>query len=152
MDKELWKEKLKNWYKEYNEKLKIEEEKMKYITSSDEYISWLCNYVKEIYYFSDEDWMYFPDTMEKEDRINASKLCLLYQIIDKYAISNNINPEDGSYGNFYRVDYYDFKFDIGVRVDDGIMFYCNEDLDQEKDFIDFNDIIEPKEKVKTFTK
>lgn len=152
MDKKVWKEELKNWYKEHDNRLKIEEEKMNSMTSDYEYINWLCSYLKENHYFCDEDWMYFPDTMSEDNRINASKICLLYQIVDQYAIKKDINPEDSKYGNFYRVNYYDFGFDIGVRVDSGVMFFCNEDLDENKEFIDFNEILDVKIKEKVLVK
>ena len=145
-------ERIENWYREHSDKLKIEEEKMNNMTSSEDYINWLCNYLKDNHYFYDEDWMYFPDTMAKEDRINASKICLLYQIVDKYAISKGINPEKCKFGNYYRVSYYDFGFDIGARIDAGIMFFCNEDLDQNKKFIDFNEILDIKRESKDLIK
>lgn len=153
MGKELFKEKLKNWYKEHSEKLRLEEEKMKNITSNDEYIMWLCNYLYENHYLCDEDWMYFPDTMKEEDRINASKMCLLYQIVDKYAINNNINPIDEKYGNAYKIRYFDYVFDVGAALDSGLMFYCIESLVyKNSELIDFNDLIESKENDKTLIK
>ena len=153
MDKELWKEKLKNWYKEHSEKLKIDEEKMKDIVSNDEYITWLCNYLNENHYLSDDDWMYFPDKIKEEDRINASKMCLLYQIVDKYAINNNINPVDDRYGHSYIIGYCDYVFDLGVRLDEGVKFYCIEGfVYNNSELIDFNSLIEPKEKSKILIK
>ena len=152
MKEKSFEEKISNWYREHRDKLKIEEEKMNDMTSSEDYINWLCNYLKDNHYFYDEDWMYFPDTMSKEDRINASKICLLYQIVDKYAISKGISPEDSKYGNFYRVSYYDFGFDIGAKIDQGIMFFCNEDLNENKEFIDFNEILDIKRDSKLLVK
>lgn len=154
MSKELeWEEKKDNWYKEHSEKLKIKKQKMTELISSTDYIEWLSSFLRDNHYFSDDDWMYFLDMFEGHDRLNMAKICLLYELVSSYASNNNIAISTCDYGNYYKVIYEDFCFDIGVKLDKGIMFFCNEDKIRENDtIIDFNNLLDIKEKGKMLLK
>lgn len=147
------KEKIDNWYKENSEKLRKKEEKMKELVSSTDYIDWLSSFLEDKKSFSDEDWMYFLDMFEDHDRLNMAKICLLYETVSGYALKNNINLNNCDYGNYYKVVYNDFCFDVGVRLDHGIVFFCNIDTIKENDsVIDFNNILNVQEKDKELIK
>ena len=147
------KQKIDNWYKEHAEKLRIKNEKMNELISSTDYIEWLANFLKDTHSFSDEDWMYFLDLFENKDRLNMAKICLLYEVVSRYASKNNIDINICDYGNYYKVIYQDFCFDIGARLNQGVMFFCKEDRVDDKDIIvDFNNILEIKEKKKKLIK
>lgn len=148
-----WKEETDNWYKEHSEKLRVKKEKMKQLISKTDYIKWLSSFLKDKHQFSDEDWIYFLDMFEDSDRLNMAKICLLYEVVSIYASKNNININTCDYGNYYKVIYEDFCFDIGVKLDKGIMFFCNEDKIRENDtIIDFNNLLDIKEKGKMLLK
>ena len=148
-----WKEETDNWYKEHSEKLRVKKEKMKQLISKTDYIKWLSSFLKDKHQFSDEDWIYFLDMFEDSDRLNMAKICLLYEVVSIYASKNNININTCDYGNYYKVIYEDFCFDIGVRLDQGVIFFCNEDIVKENDnVIDFNNILNIKEQEKKLIK
>ena len=148
-----WKEETDNWYKEHSEKLRVKKEKMKQLISKTDYIKWLSSFLKDKHQFSDEDWIYFLDMFEDSDRLNMAKICLLYEVVSIYASKNNININTCDYGNYYKVIYEDFCFDIGVRLDQGVIFFCNEDIVKENDnVIDFNNILNIKEQEKNLIK
>ena len=148
-----WKEETDNWYKEHSEKLRVKKEKMKQLISKTDYIKWLSSFLKDKRQFSDEDWIYFLDMFEDSDRLNMAKICLLYEVVSIYASKNNININTCDYGNYYKVIYEDFCFDIGVRLDQGVIFFCNEDIVKENDnVIDFNNILNIKEQEKKLIK
>ena len=152
-EKSQWKEETDNWYKEHSEKLRVKKEKMKELISKNDYIRWLSSFLKDKHQFSDEDWMYFLDLFEDSDRLNMAKICLLYEVVSIYASKNNININNCDYGNYYKVIYEDFCFDIGVRLDQGVIFFCNEDTIKENDsVIDFNNILNIKEQEKALIK
>lgn len=135
-----------NWYKEHSEKLRIKKEQMINLISSKDYINWLISFLKKEHYFSDEDWIYFIDMFEDSDRLNMAKICLLYELVSSYASKNNIVISTCDYGNYYKVIYENFCFDIGVKLDKGIMFFCNKDIDDDNtNIIDFDNILLKKE-------
>ena len=69
-------------------------------------------------------------------------LHLFYDGIDKYAGENHIYPTPCDFGNFYRVKLNDFGFEIGILVGQGTAFFFNKaSLEDDKEFIDFNDIM-----------
>ncbi len=154
MNEELdMRQKVDNWYKEHSDKLRIKNEKMNELISSADYIEWLVNFLKDTHSFSDEDWMYFLDMFEDKDRLNMAKICLLYEVVSGYASKNNIDINTCDYGNYYKVIYQDFCFDIGVKLNQRVMFFCSKDKIMENDnVIDFNNIINARHKNKVLMK
>ena len=139
-------EKVQNWYKEHSEKLKSDHDKMEKLISNTDYIDWLSNFLRDKKYISDYDWMYFPDLFNENERMNIAKICLLYQLVNEYSIKNSISVNDCEYGNYYSVKYKSFSFDIGVKLDKGIMFFCSQNI-YDDNYIDFNNILKKKEKI-----
>ena len=139
-------EKVQNWYKEHSEKLKSDHDKMEKLISNTDYIDWLSNFLRDKKYISDYDWMYFPDLFNENERMNIAKICLLYQLVNEYSIKNSISVNDCEYGNYYGVKYKSFSFDIGVKLDKEIMFFCSQNI-YDDNYIDFNNILKKKEKI-----
>ena len=106
----------------------------------------LSNFLRDKKYISDYDWMYFPDLFNENERMNIAKICLLYQLVNEYSIKNSISVNDCEYGNYYSVKYKSFSFDIGVKLDKGIMFFCSQNI-YDDNYIDFNNILKKKEKI-----
>ena len=62
-----------------------------------------------------------------------------------YSNENYIYPLECKFGNFYKIRFNNIGFEIGVLVGQGTVFFCNRvEIDNEKDFIDYNDIINNK--------
>jgi len=113
--------------------------------SSTDYINWLTNFTLKNTNFTDEDWIYFPEKITKEDYENISNLHLMYDGISKYANKNYLYPTDCYFGNFYKIKFNNIGFEIGILQGQGTIFFCNRiPIENNQDFIDFNDIINNK--------
>ena len=135
-------EKMKNWIERYIAEQKEKDEKIKNIMSNIAYIEWLKQFTQDKEGFSDDDWLYFPEKINESDRENVKNLCLLYEGIDKYSQQKHIYPIPCEFGNFYRVKLNGFGFEIGILVGQGTVFFFNKaSLEDDKEFIDFNDIM-----------
>ena len=67
---------------------------------------------------------------------------MFYEGVDKYSQQNHIYPILCECGNFYRVKLNDFGFKIGTLVGQGTVFFFNKvALEDDKEFINFNDIM-----------
>ena len=119
------------------------DEKIKGMMSNTSYIEWLKQFTQDKDGFSDDDWLYFPEKISESDRKNVEILNLFYEGINKYADGNHMYFFTKSdFGNFYRVKLDDFGFEIGISVGQGTVFFFNKvEINDEDDFIDFNDII-----------
>lgn len=136
------KARMNKWVEEYIAKEKVKSEKIKSMMSNTAYIEWLNQFTQDKDGFSDDDWLYFPEKISESDRENVEKLCLFYEGIDKYSQKNHIYPIPCEFGNFYRVKLNNFGFEIGILVGQVTVFFFNKaSLEDDKKFIDFNDII-----------
>ncbi len=136
------KAKMNEWIKDYVVKEKVKNEKIKSMMSNTTYIEWLKQFTRNKDGFSDDEWLYFPEKISETDRKNVEKLCLLYKGIANYSQQNYIYPIPCEFGNFYRVKLGNFGFEIGILVGQGTVFFFNKVLlEDDKDFIDFNDIL-----------
>jgi len=143
-------EKMKKWAQEYAEKENAKNIKMQEMLSNTNYIKWLNNFTVEHSNFSDDDWLYFPEKISNQDNEHVNNLHLLYRGIERYASENYIYPTTCDFGNFYKIKLENTGFEIGVLVGQGTLFFCNRvQVENEKDFIDFNDIINNKKSDKT---
>lgn len=132
----------KKWVEKYIAKEKVKREKIKSMMSNTAYIEWLNKFTQDKDRFSDNEWLYFPEKISESDRENVEKLCLFYEGIDEYSQQNYIYPIPCEFGDFYRVKLNDFCFEIGVLVGQGTLFFFKKaSLEDEKEFIDFNDIM-----------
>ena len=71
-----------NWLDEYSKKILEKENKMKKMISDNSYITWLEEFTNKYSAFGDDDWLYNPLDIPKEDMQNVQMLQLLYNIID----------------------------------------------------------------------
>lgn len=93
--------------------------------------------------FSDNGWLYFLEKLSDDDRSYVDELCLFYDGIQNYANKNHIYPTQFPSGEFFKIKLSDIGFEIGMIWGQGTSFFCNR-VPVEKDFIDFNDIIDNK--------
>lgn len=137
----------KKWTEEYVAKGIYKNIKIQEILSNTDYIKWLDSFTIEHSSFSDEEWLYFPEKISKEDLEQVNNLHLIYHEIERYASENYIYPTDCDFGNFYKIKLENTGFEIGMLVGQGTLFFCNRvQVENEKDFIDFNDILNNKKK------
>ena len=124
------------------EKLTKDREETERIMSNTTYIEWLIQFTQDKESFYDNDWSYFPEKISESDKENVEKLGLFYKGINKYAENNIIYPTSYNYGEFHKVKLNDFRFEIGYRAGQGVSFFFRKaSLEDDKEFIDFNDII-----------
>lgn len=113
-----------------------------------EYIKWLINFTNTYSSFSDDEWLYYESKLSKENIEKVNSLHLLYNIVDRYATDNYIYPNNCEFGNYYKINSGNVGFEIGVIAGQGVSFFCNRvELENKKDFIDFNDILNNKESI-----
>ncbi len=130
------------WFLKYIEKENARNEEIKIMMANQSYLEWLTQFTKDKEGFSDEDWLYFPERIKDSDKANVEKLGLFYDGIDNYAQQNYIYPLPCEFGNFYKIRLNEIDFEIGMLVGQGTVFYCKKvKVENEQEFIDFNDIM-----------
>ncbi len=133
---------MNKFIKEYIEKENVKSEKIKILMSNTNYLEWLNQFTQDKEGFSDNDWLYFPEQISDSDKENVEKLCLFYEGINGYADSNHIYPLQSYFGNFYRIRLDKIGFEIGILIGQETVFFCNKvAVENEQEFIDFNDIM-----------
>lgn len=138
-------EKIKKWAEEYFAKENAKNIKIQEILSNTDYIKWLDSFTLEHSSFFDDDWLYSPEKISKEDLEQVNNLHIMYCGIERYASKNYIYPTDCDFGNFYKVKLENTGFEIGMLVGQGTLFFCNRvQIENQKKFIDFNDILNNK--------
>lgn len=145
-------EKKKKWVEEYIAKENDRNTKIQKMLSNTDYIKWLEIFTTEYSCFNDNDWLYFPERLSKTDLEQVNNLHLMYSGIERYASENYIYPTVCDFGNFYKIKLENTGFEIGMLTGQGTLFFCNRvEIENEKDFIDFNDIINNKKRDNTTT-
>lgn len=138
-------ERLKKWAEKYRAKIDAKNDKKQEIFSNTDYIDWLIEFTQHYSNFSSDSWLYFPKEISKDDYTKVNNLNLMYEGIEEYASKNHLYPFPCNFGNFYKIKLENVGFEIGVLVGQGTLFFCNRvQIEEEKDFIDFNDIINNK--------
>lgn len=138
-------EKMKKWLEEYTRKENIKNKKIEEMLSNTDYLKWLENFTITHSSFTDDDWLYFPEKLKEDDRNQVERLHLMYSGIEKYASENYIYPIACDFGNFYKIRLGNTGFDIGRLDGQGTLFFCNRvEVENEKNFIDFNNIMNNK--------
>ena len=131
------------WIREKKER----DAKLKSIFSSYDYMNWLNSFTANNKGFSDEEYLYFPEKISKDDLDKVNNLELFFEGIEKYADKNYIYPTIYEYQSYYSVkdNVNDAYYKIGVIEGQGGSFFCERVEDTSKlDFIDFNDIMNDK--------
>ena len=153
------KKRREEWIKKFIEKENARSEKMKNMMSNTNYLEWLIQFTRDRAGFASDDWLYFPEELEKYDRENVDSLCLFYEGIDEYAKRVHFKPTPCEFGNYYKIRLNELGFKIGILIGQGTVFFCEKiPVENDANFIDFNDIIgnvskrenKPKFKAKTF--
>lgn len=131
------------WIREKKER----DTKLKRLFSSYDYMNWLNSFTADNKGFSDEDYLYFPEKISKEDLDKVNNLGLFFEGIEKYADKNYIYPTMYEYQSFYGIkdNANEVYYKIGVIEGQGGSFFC-ERVEPTNDqlFIDFNDIMDDK--------
>ena len=113
--------------------------------SSTEYIEWLIQFTQDKDGFSDDNWDYSDERLSDIDKEMVDKLSLFFESINFYAKNNYIYSMTRPLGECYQIKINNNGFEIGYITGQGTSFYCKKiQLDVEKDFIDFMDIINNK--------
>lgn len=112
------------------------------------YIIWLQEYTIKNYCFTTTTYLYKykEKDLSKKEITNIGRLCQLFEIIDKYSQENYIYPQINESGTYYRIKYNNIGYHIGhfSEEDPTIHFCIRVRLDPQKEYIDFNNIIENK--------
>ena len=131
------------WIREKKER----DAKLKRLFSSYDYMNWLNSFTANTKGFSDEDFLYFPEKISKEDLDKVNNLGLFFEGIEKYADKNYIYPTMYEYQSYYGIkdNANEVYYKIGVIEGQGGSFFC-ERVEPTNDqlFIDFNDIMDDK--------
>lgn len=140
-------EKIKKILEEYFAQEDARNIKMQELLSNTDYIAWLVSFTVIHSSFYDDNWLYFPEKISKEDLEQVNNLHLMYRGIERYANRNYIYPTEFYFGNFYKIRIENIGFEIGMIEEHGrISFFCNRvQIENQNDFIDFNDIVNNKE-------
>ena len=131
------------WIREKKEK----DAKLKSLFSSYDYMNWLNRFTANTKGFSDEEYLYFPEKISKDDLDKVNNLGLFFEGIEKYADKNYIYPTMYEYQSFYGVkdNVNEVYYKIGVIEGQGGSFFCERiEYTSEQPFIDFNDIMNDK--------
>ena len=118
------------------------------LVSTDDYIKWIENFTKEYPDFTDDDWLYKPDDISKENSEMVEKLSLFFIGIEKYASSNYIYPTSCDFGGYYSVKYNGKIYEIGRLIGQGTVFFCNtKESPEDSSIILFEDILNPTDEI-----
>ena len=124
------------------ERLTKNREETKKIMSDTTYSEWLIQFTQDKERFYDNEWSYFPEKISESDKENVEKLGLFYGGITDYSNKNYINPTPCDDGYYYKVKLKDFRFEIGIMAGQGVSFFFRKaSLEDDKEFIDFNDVM-----------
>lgn len=144
LKKEETKEIMKKIVEEKIEKEKQKKEKIEILMSNTDYIKWLIDFTKDKEVFSDDDWDYSNEKLSDADQEKVNDLSLFFEGIYHYAKKNYIYSSLRSLGEYYRVKIDNQGFEIGYITGQGTIFYCKRISLEEKDIIDFMDIVNDK--------
>lgn len=134
-------EKVKKLAEEYFAMENAKNTKIQEMLSNTDYIKWLDKFTIKHSSFSDSDWLSSSEKISKEDLEKVNDLPLMYDGIEKYASENYIYPTYCDFGNFYKIKLENTGYEIGILIGQGTLFFCNRvQIENQKDFIDFNDI------------
>ena len=150
MDSPEGKERLKKLAEDYKSKEELKNQKIQEIISDTNYLKWLEIFTIEHPSFSDDDWLYFPEKISKEDNEKVKNLHLFFHGIERYAEKNYIYPTKCDFGGYYNIMLDNIGYEIGMLIGQGTLFFCNRTpINKDVEYIDFKDIINNKKKDNT---
>lgn len=122
------------------------DEKAKRLVSNSEYMNWLNKITIEKPSVSPEGFLSCPEKISDKDKALVEQLPLLYQGIEDYAERNYIYPTPYGFGGFYKIRFNGVGYEVGMITGQGTVFFCTRvEIQNENEFIDFNDIMNNKE-------
>lgn len=119
----------------------------KELISNTEYILWLENFTIANPCWSDDNWLYCPEEISKEDYKKVGEFHCFFNGIMDYAERNFIPPHYDEFGTYNFIKFNNIGYKIGVMIGQGSLTYCERiDISHDDDnvFIDFNDIVNNK--------
>lgn len=127
------------FFKQFIEALEMNEK----LVSSNEYMLWLEQFMSSRTGFLDDDWLYKPEEISKEDYERVEQLSCFLSGIRSYAARNFIRLEsDDDYDSHVFIKFNEIGYEIGTFSGQGTVAYCHRvDISADKNFIDFNDIV-----------
>ncbi|MBQ7140286.1 MAG: hypothetical protein IJO32_02135 [Bacilli bacterium] len=147
MEMKINEEKAKAFLDDWFEKMRISDEKRKEMFSNTNYIKWLEGFTTKYESFADDSWLYAPTELSQEENEKVANLHLLYEGIELYAKKNYIYPTECDFGGYYNIKLDNIGYEIGMLVGQGTVFFCKRTgIDEELEYIDFNDIMSDKKK------
>lgn len=128
--------------KETFNEMELSKEKVKINEWIIEYAKWLIQFIQDKDVFFDDNWDYSDEKLNDIDKKMVDKLSLFFESINLYAQNNYIYSAFRPLGECYKIKINNNEFEIGYIAGQGTSFYCKKiELDDEKKFIDFIDII-----------
>lgn len=129
------------YLKEYALETKLKTSKISELISNNEYMLWLENFTNNKTVFCDDEWIYFPDKLSKQDNENVDKLNLLYYALERYASDNSINYSGDDYEMYYMIKFNNTGYKIGVSHGQGSRYFCERvGIDDFSKYISFKDL------------
>lgn len=119
-------------------------------TNALEYMNWLEEYTKEESCITTNMYL-LKEEMSQKEIAYTSILNQLFEIINNYSNQNYIYPQTNKYGTYYRIKYNNIGYNIGYfRNQSPNIYFCIKiNLNPQKEYIDFNDILENKQLPRT---
>ncbi len=141
-------EKMSNEFGGYIQEYIRKKDRMKELVISEEYIKWLEEFTKKHPTFNDNEWLYFPEKISKEDNEMVQILSEFFSYIENFADNHYIYPSGQVREEYYSIEYNDKVYEIGVVVGQGAICFCNtKDVDEDARIIPYSEILNP-----TYTK
>ena len=126
-------------------KEKFRNEEINRMMSSTDYVKWLIQFTQDKESFCDDNWDYSDEKLSDIDKKMVDKLALFFECIYRYAKNNYIYSTSRPLGECYQIKINNKGFEIGYITGQGTSFYCKKiQLDDEKNFIDYMDIVNNK--------
>ena len=146
-------EEMNEFWKPLIEKDKKKRQRVLELVYNYDYINWLENFTKTHSSFADDDWLYFPENLSKQDYERVRELSIFYNVIKKYADKNYIyekqNIMESAHHSYNTIKYNGNIYKVGLVIGQGSYHYCKR-IDEATDkTIDFKDIVENRKSEKT---
>lgn len=114
----------------------------KELVSNYDYIKWIEEFTFKFGSFENDVYPEYSELVSSQDVENISYLQYFYEAIDKYADKNFISPYNDEFCSYYKIQFNDLGYEIGIWFGQGSGFFCNKvDIKDEKEFINFDNIV-----------
>ncbi|MBO5138860.1 MAG: hypothetical protein J6B89_04425 [Bacilli bacterium] len=125
----------KSFFDKLFDRWEKEDEQMKEMIESDEYIKWLEDVTNRV------GFVYDRDKLDINDMKNVVLLGKFYQFIDIYAQKNYIYPKIDGSEIIYTIKYRENNYSIGTIINaHNNNYYCAKNIDEKCETIDYEDL------------